>query len=257
VSGRPEHREATIRGRKTLQWVTLLLLVVAAPLVTWAMVQGAAPPASSPAPRLDPELAVPIGEPLRSAFTTTAPAMDGVVEGTWDAAPVLVAPLHYGLHGDEPAGTVEMRSLHDDERVYFLLRWPAASPGGEPGAWRNLATVHWRLVDAGQVSGGSTASQGLACTVGCHTATATGEGQLVGIRSETIPPGLEDDLPAGGGWSAREWLLEWSRPRVSASPYDQNLDDPSRGYRFFIKLFLGLEERPDPVSDVHELRLER
>jgi hypothetical protein len=107
------------------------------------------------------------------------------------------------------------------------------------------------------VSGESTGSEGLACTVGCHTSTADGLGQLVGIRSETIPPGLNDDLPSGGGWSAGEWLLEWSRPKVSESPYDQNLDDPTQAYRFFVKLFLGLEERPDPTTDVHELRLER
>jgi hypothetical protein len=49
--------------------------------------------------------------------------------------------------------------------------------------------------------------------------------------------------------------LEWSRPKVSESPYDQNLVDPGQSYRFFVKLFLGLEERPDPTTDVHELRL--
>ncbi len=64
-------------------------------------------------------------------------------------------------------------------------------------------------------------------------------------------------MPAGGGWSAGEWLLEWSRPRVSTSPYDQNLTDPAQGYRFFVKLFLGLENQPDPTTDVHELWLSR
>ena len=52
-----------------------------------------------------------------------------------------------------------------------------------------------------------------------------------------------------------EWLMEWSRPRISASPYDQNLTDPTQGYHFFVKLFLGLDDRADPTSDVHELRL--
>jgi hypothetical protein len=183
--------------------------------------------------------------------------MDGMMEAAWEQAPVLTAPLHYGLHGDEPAGEIELRSLHDDTNVYFLARWPAATPGSEPGVWRNLLTVHWRLIDQGLVSGKSTGSDGLACTVACHTATADGQGRLVGIRAETIPPGLDDDLPSGGGWSEGEWLLEWSRPRVSASPYEQNLTDPAQSYRFFIKLFLGLDDRPDPVSDVHELRLRR
>jgi hypothetical protein len=188
--------------------------------------------------------------------------MDGFVEAAWDQAPALTAPLHYGLHGQEPAGTVEMRSLHDAERVYFLARWLADAPSTEEAGdtppellLRNLMTVHWRLVDSGMVSGESTASEGLACTVGCHTSTADGLGKLVGIRSETIPPGLNDDLPSGGGWSAGEWLLEWSRPKVSESPYDQDLNDPSQSHRFFVKLFLGLVDRPDPTTDVHELRL--
>ena len=76
-----------------------------------------------------------------------------------------------------------------------------------------------------------------------------------GIRPETIPPGPSEDLPAGGGWSEGKWRLEWSRPRASDSPYDQDLVDPEATYRFFVKLFLGLDDRPDPVSDIHELRL--
>ena len=118
-----------------------------------------------------------------------------------------------------------------------------------------------RLTDPGLVSGESTGSDGLACTVACHTATADGRGQLIGIRSETIPPGLDDDLPAGGGWTAGTWILEWSRPRVSTSPYDQHITDPDQGYRFFLKLFQsdpeGLDDAADPVSDVHELRLDQ
>ncbi len=237
-----------------LRPVATLLLVVAAPLAVWALGQEATSP---PTPRLDSDLGVPIGEPLHSVAVGAPPLMDGLVETAWEQAPVLTAPLHYGLHGDEPAGELELRSLHDQENIYFLARWPAATPGGEPEVWRNLLTVHWRLVDQGQVSGESTGSDGLACTVACHTATADGQGRLIGVRAETIPPGLDDDLPAGGGWVHGEWLVEWSRPRVSASPYDQNLADPEQGYHFFIKLFFGLEGRPDPASDVHELRLGR
>jgi hypothetical protein len=198
---------------------------------------------------------VPIGEPLRSVAIDTAPVMDGIAEAAWNRAPALNAPLHYGLHGDEPAGTIELRSLYDDANVYFLARWPAETHGGEPNVWRNLATIHWQLKSSGVVSGESTGSEGLACTVGCHTATADGEGNLVGIRAETIPPGLDDDLTSGGSWSEGEWLLEWSRPRISTSPYDQDLTDSGKSHRFFIKLFLGLDDRPDPVSNVHELRL--
>lgn len=214
-------------------------------------------PTPEPTPRIDPDLGVPIGEPLRSVRTGVAPDMDGRVEAAWEAAPVLSAALHYGLHGEEPAGSVELRSLHDAGRVYFLARWVAPEPEGETDLWRNLATVHWRLVDPGEVSGASTGSQGLACTVGCHTATASGAGQLIGIRAETIPPGLNEDLPAGGGWADGMWALEWSRPRESDNPYDQDLTDPDQAYRFFVKLFLGRQGRPDPVSDLHELSLEQ
>ncbi len=231
-----------------------VLLVLAVPLLAWAAKQATA---SLPVQRLDPELGVPIGEPLRSVAVDAAPTIDGVVDASWEQAPALTVALHYGLHGDEPAGEVELRSLHDDMNVYLLVRWPAETPGGEDNVWRNLATIHWRLVDSGDVSGESTSSDGLACTVGCHTATADGQGRLIGIRAETIPPGLDEDLPSGGGWTAGEWLLEWSRPRISASPYDQDLTDSTESYRFFLKLFRGLDGRADPISDVHELRLGR
>lgn len=208
-------------------------------------------------PPLDAELGVPVGQPLESMTTKRAPALDGTVEPLWEQARALEVQLHYGLHGSEEAGTVELRSLHDASQVYFLARWRAEVPGGDPDAWRNLMTVHWRLRDPGEVSGDSSGSDGLACTVGCHTATVDGQGNLVGIRTETIPPGLSEYLPAGGGWSPAEWLFEWSRPKQSESPYDQDLDDPDAAYPFFVKLFLGIDGKPDPVSDVHELRLRR
>jgi hypothetical protein len=248
-----EPRYPWIRRRPAI----LVLVLAVVPLLAWMVGQGVSPPAPPPSSVEDPDLGVPIGAPLHSLSTDAPPTMDGVAEAAWNAAPPLTATLHYGLHGDEPAGAVELRSLHDEERVYFLARWPAEAPGGDPGVWRNLVTVHWRLVDSGQVSGDSTGSDGLACTVGCHTATASDAGELIAMRSETIPPGLNEDMPSGGGWSAGTWLLEWSRPRASETPYDQDLTDPGQGYRFFIKLFLGLEGRADPVSDVHTLRLNR
>jgi hypothetical protein len=231
-----------------------LLLLALVPLLAWAGRAGTQPPAPPPA-MIDAELGVPLAASLLSIHTSEALALDGVVEAAWEQAPLLHVPLHRGLHGVEPAGSMELRSLHDDERVYLLARWPSLTPGGEPGVWRNLLTVHWRLHDSGQVSGEPTGSEGLACTVACHTATADGEGRLVGIRNETIPPGLDDDLASGGGWSEGEWILEWARQRVSGSPYDQDVTDPAQGYRFFVKILEGHEDRADPVSDVHELRL--
>jgi hypothetical protein len=228
--------------------LALLCLLVVVPLL---------PCAPPPTPMLDAELGVPLGAPLVSVATKSPPVLDGIVDSAWERASPLSLPLHYGLHGDEPAGEMELHSLYDDQNVYFLARWPAEAPGGEPDVWRNLLTVHWRLVDPGLVSGESTGSDGLACAVACHTATADGQGRLIGIRSETIPPGLGDDLPNGGGWAQGRWALEWSRPRVSLSPYDQHMTDPAHNYRFFVKLFQGLEGRADPVSNVHELRLSR
>ncbi len=263
-----QYRTAELH-RPLRRWLSILLLLAAGPALALSLTAGegavrlsggglASPPQES---ALDPELGVPLGAPLVSTMTEQPPAMDGLVESAWEQAPPLSAQLHHGLHGQDPAGTLEMRSLYDEDQVYFLARWETDAPGGEPDAWRNLFTMHWRLTDAGLVSGESTGSEGLACTVACHTATADGTGQLIGIRSETIPPGLDDDLPAGGGWTAGMWTLEWSRPRVSSSPYDQHLTDPDHGYRFFFKLFRsdleGLGGVADPVSDVHELRLDR
>jgi len=227
------------------------LLLVAAPLLAGCVEQ----PPTPPPPGVDAELGVPLGAPLMSVFTASPPAMDGRVEAAWQQAPALAAPLHYGLHGAESAGTLELRSLYDDERVYLLARWPAPAPGGEPDAWYNLLTVHWRLADPGLVSGQATGSDGLACTVTCHTATADGQGHLAGMRIETIPPGLDVDLPSAGDWADGVWMIEWSRQRSSDSPYDQPMTDPAQSYRFFVKLFQDVEGHADPVSDVHELWL--
>lgn len=235
-------------------------LLAAVPLLVWVAGRTSAP---LPASRVDPDLGVAIGGRLRSWPTAASLVMDGRIEAAWEQAPALEAPLHDGLHGPEVVGSIELRSLYDARRVYLLARWAAPSAGsgdldGLPPeqVLRNLATVHWRLVDPGEVSGAATGSQGLACDVGCHTATADGAGDLVGIRSETIPPGLDEDLPAGGGWSEGMWTLEWSRPRESDNPYDQDLNDPAQYYRFFVKLFLGQPGQPDRVSHVHELSLE-
>jgi hypothetical protein len=235
--------------------LAVLIVLAAVPLLALVAGPGEPSPALQPAPALDPELGVPIGAPLRAAAASTSLTLDGAVEAAWERAQPLHVDLHYGLHGQEPAGTVELRALYDDASVYFLARWPSTTPGGEPDVWRNLFTVHWRLVEPGSGPEGAMGSPGLDCTVGCHTATVDGQGHLIGFRSETIPPGPGGTLPAGGGWSDGMWILEWSRPRNSDNPYDQNLADLGRGYRFFVKLFMDQEGRADPVSDVHDLRL--
>lgn len=235
--------------------LAVLIVLAAVPLLALVAGPGEPRPGLQPAPVLDPGLGVPVGAPLRAVATSTSPTLDGVVEAAWERAQPLLVDLHYGLHGREPAGTVELRSLYDDATVYFLARWPSATPGGEPDVWRNLFTVHWRLTEPGSEQEGTMGGPGLACTVGCHTATVDGQGGLIGIRSETIPPGPGGNLQAGGGWAQGLWTLEWSRPRNSDNPYDQDLADPGQAYRFFVKLFLDQEGQADPVSDVHELRL--
>jgi hypothetical protein len=174
--------------------------------------------------------------------------MDGLVEPAWQAAPVLSVPLHHGLRGNQPAGSLELRSLYNAERVYFLATWPSPTPGGEPGVWRNLLTVHWQLPDMSATAD---------CTVACHTATADGERHVTGVRVETIPPGLDTDLPTGGRWEGGVWTVEWARLLAVDNPYDQQMTDLSRSYPFFVKWFQGIEGPADPISDVHELRFTR
>ncbi len=191
---------------------------------------------------------VPVGAPLISIPTTAKLVMDGIVEPAWQAAPALYAPLHRGLHGTEPAGTIELRSLHDGESIYFLAVWPCSALDGDPHVWSNLLTVHWKLSDLATTPD---------CTVACHTATADGAGRLVGMRLETIPTGLDVDLPAGGECSEGLWTVEWSRPLTGDNPFDQPMTDLGASYPFFVKWFQGVANQADPTTDVHELRFTR
>jgi len=196
---------------RCLPGMLLVAVLLAALVMGWAARAHSAPPT----PTLDVELGVPVGAALLSVPTGSPPVMDGVAEAAWKRAPLLVVPLHYGLHGAEPAETLELRSMYDDGRVYFLARWPAPVRGGEPDTWRSLLTVHWRLVDPGLVSGQSTGSSGLACTVACHTATADGQGHVAGVRIETIPPGLDVDGSREAGPSSGAELAPAKAPMTS------------------------------------------
>jgi hypothetical protein len=236
-----------------MRWLPPLLIVVVA--LAGVGLARRTDDATSPTPAAGRPIHGLPGAPLLSVAATAPPAIDGIVEATWQPAPRLVVPLHYGLHGNEAAGTLEMRSLYDEERVYFLVRWQSGPPVGELNVWRNLLTVHWRLEDTGQLAGQAGGDGMPACTVACHTATTDGRGRLVAMRTETIPPGLEVDLPHAGGWADGMWSIEWSRPRVSESPYDLQISDAARGYPFFIKIISDEEGRADQVSDLHALWL--
>jgi hypothetical protein len=154
-------------------------------------------------------------------------------------------PLAWGLGGTEHALDVELRALHTDTAVYLLAQWRGEPPSGEENTVSNKLTIHWRIPEA--------AAQGLDCTVVCHTAFTDGNGRFAYANAETIPQGGSEALPVAGRWDAGTWTLEWSRPLVSANPFDLQFDDPDGAYAFLVKVFERIEGRPDPVSERHLL----
>lgn len=62
----------------------------------------------------------------------TGPAVDGVAEGAWEAAPTLAAAARGGFAGDV---TVTMRAMYTPTRVYFLLQWNDPTESVVRGPW--------------------------------------------------------------------------------------------------------------------------
>jgi hypothetical protein len=173
--------------------------------------------------------------------------VDGQVDAAWAGAELLIVPLVRG--GEETAHALDLtlRALYDRSAVYFLAQWPGDLDAGPTEATASLAdvvankfTLHWRIPEP--------AAQRLDCTVVCHTAHADGRGQFVYANAETIPQGGAEALPVGGRWEAQSWTLEWSRPLISANPYDLQFDDLEGAYPFFVKVFEEIAGQPDPVS---------
>ena len=54
-------------------------------------------------------------------------------------------------------------------------------------------------------------------------------------------------------WDGATWTLEWSRTMINENPFDLQFDDPDAAYSFLVKVFEGIEGRPDPVSERHIL----
>lgn len=190
-----------------------------------------------------PATTTPQGAPrLISRHIDAAPVIDGHVEDAWDRAQLVVAPLFWGLDGDEHALDVQLAAMHTDEAVYFLARWPGDALPADIGDTVNKLIIHWRLPDP---------AEGLAppsCLVACHTAFADAQGSFSYVHPETIPVGSSESLPFGGGWQDGTWTLEWSRPRVNANPFDLQLADAGQPYRFFVKVLEWVEGKPDPIS---------
>ena len=184
---------------------------------------------------------------LTAWCTVSPPVIDGQVDPVWATIEPLRMGLTWGIRGTERAFDLELRALRTDEAIHLLAQWPGEPPSGEENTVSNKLTVHWRIPELAGTA------QGLDCTVACHTAFADGQGRFAYVNAETIPQGVSETLSAAGGWSAGTWTLEWQRPLVSANPYDLQFTDLGQAYRFYVKVFEGVEGRPDPVSEVHVL----
>jgi hypothetical protein len=262
-------RETVLRQRRrsaVLLGAILLLLVACIP-----------PPA--PAPERSSAAARAGDSGLRGAVdaahhrlvarrTVRAPDPADEFDPVWEEAEPLRIPLTRGSHGAEPALAepalaepalaepaleVELAALRTADSLYLRARWPgapafAARSQSTPNT-ENRLTVHWSIPQ----------KPGLpppACDVACHTAHTDQAGRLAYLHTETIPPGGNPAARAAGGWQDGAWTLVWSRPLASANPYDLQLTEPGRPYRFFVKVFLEEEGRPDAVSQVQEMVLE-
>jgi len=207
-------------------------------------------PTTAPTATQAPTLTTP-GDPGRlvSQWASSPPAIDGSVEGAWAAAVPLHAALTWGMEGTAHALDVELRALHTDQSVYFLVRWTGGPPSGEEDTVSNKFTLHWRIPEP--------AAQRLDCEVACHTAHADGQGRFVYANAETIPPGGSEALPSAGGWDGDTWTMEWGRPLLNSNPFDLQFSDLDASYSFMVKVFERVEGRPDPVSARYALVFRR
>ena len=171
------------------------------------------------------------------------PTMDGKVEAAWAHAEVVRLPLQWGLDGEVHALDVELRALHTQDAICFLAQWPGPAPAADKETISNKFVAHWPIPQQGE------AGRDLNCMVACHTAFADGAGRFTYVSPETIPTGASASLPFAGGWKDGLWTLEWSRPLVNDNPFDLQFLDLSQSYRFFVKIFEGIEGRADPISD--------
>lgn len=112
-----------------------------------------APTATAPLPTAQPTptpTAAPTPEALISAFAAEAPALDGSAgDAAWQAAAELAIETTGGAN--DSAAQVFIRSLYDDEYIYFLLTWedPTRSVLREP--WEKQPDGAWKVLTAEDV----------------------------------------------------------------------------------------------------------
>jgi len=88
---------------------------------------------------------------LVSQKTTAAPTIDGTVESAWDNLPRLVTRTVVPDPGDNvfrgyvgDAYTVTMRSMYDNENIYFLMEWDDPTHSLDRNTWYfDPATKKW------------------------------------------------------------------------------------------------------------------
>jgi hypothetical protein len=179
---------------------------------------------------------------LVACRTAAAPLVDGHIDEAWACAEPLQMALTWGMRGTEHALDVELSAMYTEGALFFLAQWPGSVPSGGADIVRGILTLHFDAPPPPSVS------EDLVCLVSCHTAYGNGSGQLVYVGAETIPPGRTDSLSASGSWENGRWCVEWSRRLVEANPFDLQFTDLDREYHLFVKVFEGLDGRPDPVS---------
>jgi hypothetical protein len=91
-----------------------------------------------------------VAETLTSARSAEAPTIDGAMEEAWSTAEPLGIAVDMtpyepsnGYAGLEKS-TVTMRSMHDDERIYFLFMWDDPTHSLERQPWVKQADGSWK-----------------------------------------------------------------------------------------------------------------
>lgn len=210
-----------------------------------------APPAAARQGTGEPALRPETAGVLEARRVDVSPRLDGGLDPVWMSAQPLTIALKRdrGAPEEHEVWEVELRAVYTDDTLFLLARWAGAPPTGAADTTLNRLTVHWTIP---ALAGGPAP----ACNVACHTAYVDGQGRVAYMHSETVPQGGQDALPAAGGWAANHWSIAWSRPLVSANPYDLQFSDLDAKYRFFVKVFAQAENQPDPISESHVLVFE-
>jgi hypothetical protein len=163
---------------------------------------------------------------LVSRKVAAAPALDGTVDATWAAAPVLTVKAVGGKNF--PGGSTEMglRSVVAGDSIYFLVQYKDATQSVRRSPWQKQADGSWAVVKDPDNKGGdnnlyyedkfamiwnisSPAFEQRGCMSACHT----GEGKPYGNK---YLPGADE--------RADMWHLKGVRTSTVGQVDDQYLD---------------------------------